>query len=99
MSMLASEISGNPLAGLACFLASFLCRFQISRLGNYTSSNLRELWGTPVLWVQCYLLWRLILCSRQGRQTGGRLLWFGFTATTFLFIVLWQFSPFMLLLQ
>ncbi|CAJ1428630.1 unnamed protein product [Effrenium voratum] len=63
LCLLASEISGNPFAGLLCFLVSFLNRFQTSRLGNYTSSDLRELWGIPLLWVQSYLVWRVLLVS------------------------------------
>lgn len=95
LSMLASEVSGNPLAGIACFLVSFLNRFQISRLGNYSTSNLREIWGIPVLWMQTLCLWWLLLGTRRCR----RLLWFSFGLLTFVFIVVWQFSPFLLLLQ
>ena len=69
-------------------------RFQTSRLGNYTSSDLRELWGIPLLWIQTYLIWRLLLA--QGTR---RWLLLNLVLVTFAFIVSWQFSPFLLLLQ
>ncbi|CAJ1397233.1 unnamed protein product [Effrenium voratum] len=98
LCLLASEISGNPFAGLLCFLVSFLNRFQTSRLGNYTSSDLRELWGIPLLWVQSYLVWRVLLASHQPSQR-RRWLLLGLMLVTIAFIVSWQFSPFLLLLQ
>ena len=67
-------------------------RFQTSRLGNYSSSDLRELWGIPLLWIQTYVVWKLFL-------TRSRWLKLGFILVTFAFIVSWQFSPFLLLLQ
>ena len=94
LALLASDISGNAFAGVACFAISFLNRFQISRLGNFSSSNLRELWGMPLLWMQTLCLWWLL----QG-GSGSRRLWAAFGALTFVFIVVWQFSPFLLLLQ
>ena len=97
LGLLAAEISGNPLASVGCYLASFLNRFQTSRLGNYTSSDLRELWGIPLLWLQSYLVWRALLASYKA--TMRRLLRVGLVLTTFAFIVSWQFSPFLLLLQ
>ena len=97
LGLLAAEISGNPLAALGCYLASVLNRFQISRLGNYSSSDLRELWGIPLLWVQTYLVWRMLLVSYRTRAHLGLRL--GLTVATFAFIVSWQFSPFLLLLQ
>ena len=97
LGLLAVEISGSPLAAVGCYLASFLNRFQTSRLGNYTSSDLRELWGIPLLWVQSYLVWRALLSSyRYGMLRSLRV---GLTVATFAFIVSWQFSPFLLLLQ
>ena len=69
-------------------------RFQTSRLGNYTSSDLRELWGIPLLWMQTYLIWRLLLS-----QASRRWVWLNLVMITFAFIVSWQFSPFLLLLQ
>eukprot|EP00928_Gymnodinium_smaydae_P068245 TRINITY_DN5131_c0_g6_i1.p1 TRINITY_DN5131_c0_g6~~TRINITY_DN5131_c0_g6_i1.p1 ORF type:complete len:1044 (-),score=95.90 TRINITY_DN5131_c0_g6_i1:35-3166(-) len=99
LSMLASEISGNPFAGISCFVLAFLNRFQISRLGNYTSANLREVWGIPVLWMQTYCLLRILMRS-GGRCRGDcPILWSCFGCLTFVFIILWQFSPFLLLLQ
>jgi len=94
LCFMATQISGNPLASLPCFLISFLNRFQTSRLGNYTSSDLRELWGIPLLWIQTYLIWRLLLA--QGTR---RWLLLNLVLVTFAFIVSWQFSPFLLLLQ
>ncbi len=70
-------------------------RFQTSRLGNYTSSDLRELWGIPLLWIQTYFIWRLLAASRYSR----RWLMPSLVISTFAFIVSWQFSPFLLLLQ
>ena len=70
-------------------------RFQTSRLGNYTSSDLRELWGIPLLWIQTYFIWRLLAASRYSR----RWLLPSLVISTFAFIVSWQFSPFLLLLQ
>eukprot|EP00438_Fugacium_kawagutii_P027397 Skav208444 [mRNA] locus=scaffold1952:206563:244376:- [translate_table: standard] len=95
LCFIAAQISGNPLASLPCFLISFLNRFQTSRLGNYTSSDLRELWGIPLLWIQTYLVWRVLLTQGSSR----RWLLFGLVVVTFAFIVSWQFSPFLLLLQ
>ena len=97
LSLLSVEISGNPLAAVGCYLASFLNRFQISRLGNYSSSDLRELWGIPLLWLQSYLIWRVLLASCKTRVHLG--LRAALMLTTFAFIVSWQFSPFLLLLQ
>ncbi|CAK9104655.1 unnamed protein product [Durusdinium trenchii] len=95
LCLLAIEISGNPFASFLCFLISFLNRFQTSRLGNFTSSDLRELWGIPLLWIQTYLIWRLLLAPQSRRL----LIKLTLIATTFAFIVSWQFSPFLLLLQ
>ena len=105
LCFMAAELSGNPFAGVTCFVLSFLQlsaawrdilmprnRFQTSRLGNYSSSDLRELWGIPLLWIQTYVLCKLFLSK-------SRWLKFGFVLVTFAFIVSWQFSPFLLLLQ
>jgi len=99
LALLATAVSGNPLAGLLHFLFSFLNRFEISRLGNYTSLNLREQWAIPFLWIQTLCCWHLLAGTVERMPRVVRLFWAIFVFTTFLFIVLWQFSPFMLLLQ
>jgi len=98
LALLAVEVSGNPLAGVLCYLMAFFNRFEISRLGNYTSLNLRESWAMPFLIMQTLCLFRL-LRVHSGSGEARKLLWFAFFTTTFLFLVLWQFSPFLLLLQ
>lgn len=97
LSLLSAELSGNPLAGVAFFLLSFLNRFQISRLGNYASADLREHWGMPLLWIQTWCLWHLLTGAAGGQPR--RALWSCFAISTLFFIVSWQFSPFLLLLQ
>lgn len=108
MSLLAAEVSGNPFAGIACYLLAYLNRFQITRLGNYQSLNLREQYGVPLLWMQTLLLWYILHGMEYSSGAASklpvgshrrRLLWLGFATCTFLFIIVWQFSPFLLLLQ
>lgn len=99
IALLAAEVSGNPLAGILCFLLSFLNRFQMSRLGSYASAGLREHWGIPLLWMQTLCLWHILAGTWRGSPRGRRLLQVLFAIVTFLFVVSWQFSPFLLLLQ
>eukprot|EP00929_Paragymnodinium_shiwhaense_P049967 TRINITY_DN25191_c0_g1_i1.p1 TRINITY_DN25191_c0_g1~~TRINITY_DN25191_c0_g1_i1.p1 ORF type:complete len:1054 (-),score=237.33 TRINITY_DN25191_c0_g1_i1:561-3722(-) len=100
LSLLASEVSGNPIAGATCFVLAFLNRFQISRLGNYSSSNLRELWGIPILWMQTLCLWHIIVgAGSVARGRSDERPWRWFAVLTFVAIVSWQFTPFLLLLQ
>merc|ERR1740117_2311207 len=102
LSLLASEVSGNPLAGICFYVYAFLTRFEISRLGSYPSLNLREQYGVPLLWIQVLCMWHLLRGSDYNNlrmRPPRKKLWFCFTVSTFLFILSWQFSPFMLLLQ
>lgn len=95
LALLSVEVSGQSICGLLAYVHLFLNRFQISRFGMYTSSNLREMWALPILWIQILCLWRLLSPPSRRRK----MLWISFIASTFVFVVFWQFAPFLLLLQ
>lgn len=102
LALLAAEVSGNAAAGVAFYLYAWFNRFQMSRLGTYASLNLREQYGIPLLWLQTLCLWHLLRgfdYARSGGDGRRQLLWASFGICTFLFLLVWQFSPFLLLLQ
>lgn len=95
----ASILGGSPAAGALAILLSGAVAGQATRVTH--APVLRENFGTPWLWVQvCALTLWLQQAERGGKAPpGSRLLEVVFCAATWLFLLSWQFAPFVLLLQ
>ena len=53
LALLAVEVSGGSAAALLPLpLLLVLSRPEITRISNFTSMNLREMWALPVFWWQ-----------------------------------------------
>ena len=90
----ASFVGGSPLVGGAALLFAGAVADEVTRVTR--SPTLRENMAIPWLWMQMVAetLWLQTIGAHHPQPPGAL-----FVASTTLFVVSWQFAPFVLLLQ
>jgi len=89
LTYIASRESGSIFCGLTSFALYFLNLTEVTRVWYPNSTDLREFWALPILWIQ---ILTVLNALRQGPGLN-------FIISTFMFVLLWQFGSYLMVLQ